>query len=450
MSRSKRITRRTALRGLGVTMALPWLEGMSRPESARAEAESKAPRRMAMFFVPNGMHMPDWTPQAEGPLDALPPILEPLEAHRSDLLVLSGLTLNGARALGDGPGDHARCVAAFLTGAHPRKTNGKDIRNGISVDQVAAKTVGQLTRFPSLELGCEPSAQSGNCDSGYSCVYTSNASWRTPTSPMAKETNPRAVFDRLFGRPPAPDIAQGGLQHDRLEKSLLDFVAEDARDLRGKLGTTDRRKLDEYLYAVRQIERRISTGEKVTQSAEIESKFPRPEGVPKEYAQHLSLMLDMAALAFWTDATRILTFMFTNAGSNRSYPEIDVRAGHHTLSHHGNDPAKQADISKINRYHASFLAKFLDRLGSFQEGDTTVLDRSMIVYGSGIGDGNRHNHNDLPILLAGGGDGTIKSGRHVRYEENTPLTDLYLSMLQRMGVATGSFSDSKGELSDLG
>jgi hypothetical protein len=445
--RSKRITRRAVLRGLGVTMALPWLEAMSRPTVAGVEAESKAPRRMALLFVPNGMHMPDWTPEKEGPLDALPKILEPLEAHRSDLLVLSGLTLNGARPLGDGPGDHARCVAAFLTGSHPRKTNGKDIHNGISVDQVAAKAIGRRTRFPSLELGCEASAQGGRCDSGYSCIYTSNVSWRTPTSPMAKEINPRAVFDRLFGGPPQAD---GGESGSGLDKSILDFVSEDARNLHGKLGMTDRRKLDEYLYAVRQIERRISSDETVTKSAEIKSEFPRPQGVPNDYAGHLSLMLDMAALAFWIDATRVITFMYTNAGSNRSYPEIDVRAGHHAISHHGNDPQKQAQISKINRYHATFLAKFLDRLKSFQEGDATVLDRSMIAYGSGIGDGNRHNHNELPILLAGRGDGTIKPGRHLQYEKDTPLTNLYLSMLQRMGAARGSFSDSTAELSGIG
>jgi hypothetical protein len=242
----------------------------------------------------------------------------------------------------------------------------------------------------------------------------------------------------------------GGPRRDRIEKSILDFVAEDARDLRGKLGTTDRRKLDEYLYAVRQIERQVCAREEVIQSSGVKSRFPRPEGIPEEYARHLSLMLDMAALAFWIDATRITTFMYTNAGSNRSYPEIDVRAGHHTLSHHGNDPEKQAQISKINRYHATFLAKFLDQLGSFQEEDATVLDHSMIVYGSGIGDGNRHNHDDLPILLAGRGSGSVEPGRHVRYDKDTPLTNLYLSMLQRMGAARESFSDSTGELSGLG
>jgi len=428
-------------------MALPWLETMSRSASG-AEVQPAAPRRMALLFVPNGMHMPDWTPAEDGPLEKLPSILEPLDKHRRDLLVLSGLTLNGARALGDGPGDHARCVAAFLTGAHPHKTNGKDIRNGVSVDQVAAAAIGQRTRFPSLELGCEPSAQGGNCDSGYSCIYTSNASWRTPTSPMAKETNPQAVFDRLFGGPPQTAGA-GGPQRARFQKSILDLVAEDAQDLHRKLGTTDRRKLDEYLYAVRQIERRIAAGEKVTQSAAMKAAFPRPDGVPKEYPQHLSLMLDMAALAFWIDATRIISFMYTNAGSNRSYPQIDVRAGHHAISHHGNDPEKQAQIRKINRYHATFLAKFLDRLKSFEENDATVLDRSMIVYGSGIGDGNRHYHHDLPILLAGRGDGTIETGRHVTHERDTPLTNLYLAMLNRMGVAAESFSDSTGVLGNL-
>jgi hypothetical protein len=408
------------------------------------------PLRAAFLFVPNGMQMPDWTPAEEGQLTALPPILQPLEAYRSSLTVLSGLTLNGGRALGDGPGDHARCVASFLTGAHPHKTDGKDIRNGISVDQEAANAIGHHTRFPSLELGTEPSSQGGRCDSGYSCVYTSNMSWRTATSPMTKESNPRAVFDRLFGTGRPEEDLQGLTRRARYRKSILDSSAEEAQGLRRKLGSRDQAKLDEYLYAVRQIEGRIDQMEKLTRGESGVPDFPRPAGVPKQFDDQVRLLLDMMVLAMQTDSTRILTFMFTNAGSNRGYPDIGVPSGHHTLSHHGNDPEKLAQISKINRHHVTLLAHFLDRLAASEEAGGTLLERSMIVYGSAIGDGNRHNHDHLPILLAGHGSGTIKPGRHLRFPEETPLTNLYLGMLRRMGVEAESFSDSSGELAGLG
>ncbi len=442
-----KVSRRTVLRGLGTAIALPWLETMNAGRSFAASSQAAdTPRRMVFLFVPNGMHMPDWTPAEEGPLGDLPPTLQPLSAYKSDLLVTGGLTLNGGRALGDGPGDHARCVASFLTGAHPHKTDGKEIRNGPSVDQAAAAKIGHLTRFPSLELGCERSAQGGRCDSGYSCAYTSNMSWRTPTSFMAKEINPQAVFDRLFGGRASSEPTQ---RRDRRRKSVLDFVREDADSLRRQLGGTDRHKLDEYLYAVRQIERRIAESEKLA-GREVEAPdFPRPAGVPKEFDEHVRLMMDMMVLAMATDSTRILTFMYTNAGSNRSYPGIGVRAGHHTLSHHGNDSEKQAQIAKINRHHASLLAYFLGKLKNTAEGDGTLLDRSMVLYGSGLADGNRHNHDQLPILLAGRGGGSITSGRFVRWPKETPLTNLYLAMLQRMGASTESLGDSTGPLEGL-
>ena len=452
MSTTRRISRRTVLRGLGTAMALPWLEAMtgrSRAADRDSAGGSDPPLRAAFLFVPNGVHMPDWTPGEEGELGSLPSILGPIEGHKSSLVVLSGLTLNGGRALGDGPGDHARCVASFLTGAHPHKTDGKDIRNGISVDQAAANAVGRRTRFPSLELGTEPSSQGGRCDSGYSCVYTSNMSWRTATSPMTKETNPRAVFDRLFGTGRTEKDLKGLTRRARYRKSILDLVSEDADALKRKLGTRDQVKLDEYLYAVRQIEGRIDQAQKLTQSESGVPDFPRPAGVPKQFDEHVRLLLDMMVLAMQTDSTRILTYMFTNAGSNQSYPEIGVRAGHHAISHHGNDPEKLAQISKINRHHVGLFAHFLDRLASTEEADGTLLDHSMIVYGSGIGDGNRHNHDNLPILLAGRGSGTIKPGRHLRYKKETPLANLYLGMLRRMGDEVGAFSDSTGELERL-
>jgi hypothetical protein len=442
MSQNRQISRRTVLRGIGTAIALPWLESIM-PGLSQA-AEGGPPRRMAFFSVPNGMHMPDWTPKEDGPLGVLPPILAPLEPLRPSVTVLSGLTLEGGRPQRDGPGDHARSAASFLTGAHPYKTAGKDIRNGVSVDQAAAEKLGRLTRFASLELGCEPSAQAGNCDSGYSCAYSSNISWRTPTSPLSKEVNPRAVFDRLFGpaEPTAEDRARRARQ-ERRRQSILDFAAEDAADLRRKLDASDGRKLDEYLYAVREIERRV---QKAGVAAASVPAHARPAGTPREFAEHVRLMMDMIVLAFQTDSTRIATFMYPNEGSNRSYPEIGVRAGHHELSHHGRDPEKQAQISKINRFHLGLLAEFLEKLDAAREGDRTLLHSAMIVYGSGLSDGDRHNHDDLPILLAGRGGGTIAAGRHLRFAKETPLTNLYLAMLDRMGVAMPKFSDSTGRL----
>jgi hypothetical protein len=442
MGKNRQISRRTVLRGIGTAIALPWLESIM-PRLSLA-APGGLPRRMAFFSVPNGVHMPDWTPKREGPLDVLPPILASLEPLKSSVAVLTGLALDGGRPHRDGPGDHARSAASFLTGAHPYKTAGKDIRNGVSVEQAAAERVGRLTRFASLELGCERSGQAGNCDSGYSCAYSSNISWRTPTSPMSKEVNPRAVFDRLFG--PAELTAEDRARHARQErrrKSILDFAAEDAAELRRKLDPSDGRKLDEYLYAVRDVERRLQKAE--TAAASLPAGGP-PAGTPKEFAEHVRLMMDMIVLAFQTDSTRIVTFMYLNEGNNRSYPEIGVRAGHHELSHHGRNPEKQAQISKINRYHLGLLAEFLQKLDAAKEGDGTLLHSAMIVYGSGLSDGDRHNHDDLPILLAGRGGGTILGGRHLRYPKETPLTNLYLAMLDRMGAVMPKFSDSTGEL----
>lgn len=449
MTKSK-LSRRTVLRGLGTAIALPWLEAMaSTARAAASTGSSGAPLRLAYFFVPNGMHMADWIPEQEGSLDKLPAILQPLAEHRSKLMVLSGLTLNGGRALGDGPGDHARCVASYLTGAHPYKTDGKNIKNGTSIDQAAAQVVGNQTRFPSLELGTEPSSQGGRCDSGYSCVYTSNMSWRTPTSPMTKETNPQALFDRLFGSGEVAEDSRGQQRRSRYRKSILDLVSDEAQSLQKRLGSADRHKLDEYLYAVRQIERDIDQAEKLDDTESGVVDFPRPAGRPKEFADHIRLMMDLMVLAMQTDSTRVLSYMFTNAGSNRSYPNIDVRAGHHNLSHHGNDQEKQAQISKINQHHATIFCHFLDRLAATPDGDGMLLDHSMIMYGSGLADGNRHAHHDLPVLLAGGGCGTVKAGRHIRYPKDTPLANLYLGMLHRLGEEARSFSDSTGPLEGL-
>jgi hypothetical protein len=409
----------------------------------------KPPVRMALLCVPNGKNMDDWTPKTEGTDFEMRPILEPVAKFKSQMLLLSGLTLNGARALGDGPGDHARSCAAFLTGAHPKKTHGADIKNGISVDQAAAEAIGKLTRLPSLELGLERGAQSGNCDSGYSCAYSSNLSWRTPTSPVAKEINPAAVFDRVFGNQDLDEQTKSRSKRQRYKKSVLDFVLEDANDLRRKLGATDQQKLDEYLYAVRDIERRIDGADKLSGPEEDVPDYPRPAGVPRQFDEHIRLMFDLMALAFQTDSTRVISFMYVNEGSNRSYKEIGVPEGHHDLSHHGKNKDKLEKISKINRFHVSHLAYLLEKLSEVQEGEGSLLDNCMVMYGSGIGDGNRHNHDDLPIALFGKGGGTVQPGRHVRYAKETPLTNLYLSMLDRMNVPVTSFGDSTGRLDRL-
>lgn len=448
------ISRRTVLRGLGTVVALPALEAMaSHPVGSALSAShpatmttAGAPKRMAFLYVPNGMHMQEWTPEKEGKSFELKDILKPVAAFKQKLNLLSGLTLNGARALGDGGGDHARSVAAYLTGAHPRKTGGKDIKNGISIDQYAAEKIGKATRFSSLELGIEASAQSGRCDSGYSCAYSSNMCWRDPNTPVAKEVNPQAVFDRLFGKGKIKDRGEAKHKRDKYKKSILDFVQEDANALKRQLGANDNRKLDEYLYAVRQIERQIVGVEKLHLPETDVPDYPRPAGVPSEYEEHVKLMMDLMVLAFQTDSTRIQTFMFTNAGSNRNYKKVGAKMGHHDSSHHGNNKDKQANIETINTYHASLLAYFLQKLDTIKEGSGTLLDNSMIMYGSGIGDGNRHNHHDLPIALFGSGGGSFETGRHLRFKRETPLTNLYMRMLDEVGVRVKSFGDSRDVL----
>ena len=327
-----------------------------------AASDEEAPLRMAFLYVPNGMHMADWTPDQDGADYAITPTLAGIEKHRKSFNVLTGLTLDGARAHGDGGGDHARSVAAFLTGAHPRKTNGTDIQNGVSIDQVTAEQIGKATRFSSLELGLEASAQAGNCDSGYSCAYASNMSWRGPTNPVAKEMDPGAVFDRLFAGQTSKESRRAKTTREKYRKSVLDFVLEDAKRLQKTLPAVDRRKLDEYLYSVRDVESRLVGVERLELTEEGVPDFPRPPGVPQELKEHAELMFDMMTLAMQTDSTRILSFMYANAGSNRSYPEVGVNEGHHASSHHGKSEQKQQNIAKINRFHVDRLSYFLTRL----------------------------------------------------------------------------------------
>ncbi len=441
----KKLSRRTLLRGLGVAVSLPWLEAMG-PQNAWAEnarPRDVAPNRMAFLYVPNGKNMADWTPKQEGAGFDLPPILKPLEKVRDKMLVLTGLTADKARPHGDGGGDHARALSAFLTGAQPRKTDGTDIRAGISVDQAAAARVGDKTRLASLEIGTEHGAMAGNCDSGYSCVYSSTMSWRSATQPLPKEVNPKLVFERLFASAPDAGRARG----DARRKSILDFVREDSKGLAGQLGANDNRKLDEYFAAVRDIELRIERAEKLPPIKKPD--FAAPTGIPASYEEHIRLMCDLVVLAFQTDVTRVCTFVLANEGSNKPYPFINVSEGHHDLSHHGNDDAKKAKIREINTFHTKQLAYFLEKLAAAKEGDGTLLDHAMICYGSGNSDGNAHNHDNLPILLAGGACGTIKTGRHIRYPKETPLSNLWLSTLNRMQIDAAKLGDSTGTLPNL-
>ena len=442
------LSRRTFLRGVGTVMALPVLEAML-PAGALAQAATNTARtnRMAFIFVPNGVNMAAWTPAAEGPLE-LAGTLAPLQKVKDKVSVLTGLAQHNAFALGDGGGDHARSAATWLTGCHPKKTDGADIKAGISADQLAAMKVGKKTPFESLELGCERGAMAGNCDSGYSCAYSSSISWRGESTPNAHEVDPRAVFERLFGNNDPNESEESRVRRQGFKKSILDFVLEDASKLKRQLGVKDQNKLDEYFTGVREIEDRLARVEKINgDGASLALK--KPTGVPQDMGEHARLMADMMVLAFQADLTRISTFMMANDGSNRAYQTIGVPEGHHDMSHHGGDKYKQAQVAKINLYHMQQVAYFLEKLDSIKEGDGTLLDNSMIVYGAGISDGDRHNHDDLPILLAGGGAGTIKQGRHIRFAHDTPLNNLFLSMLDRMGVHAETIGDSTGRLTTL-
>lgn len=450
MSHKWQISRRAAIRGLGTAMALPMLDAMlPARELLAAAAQQDVPRRMAFLFVPNGVNLEHWTPKQDGFGYDLPSILSPLQNVKNEVSVISGLTHDKGRGNGDGAGDHARSASVWLTGAQPRKTSGGNIRSGVSVDQAAAQKIGNATRFPSLELGCEGGRNSGNCDSGYSCAYSHNISWSSETLPVAKEVDPRAVFERLFG----DDSKQATASRDErafFRRSLLDYVSGDAKRMQRRLGQRDQQKIDEYLAAVRSIERRIQASERISAIDPVEQGFDKPSGIPKEFGEHVRLMADMMVLAFQTDQTRIATCMFGRAGSNRSYRQIDVPDGHHDLSHHGGNPEKLEKIRKINHFHMQQFAYFLERLKSIPEGEGTLLDQCMIVYGSGLSDGNRHNNENLPVLLAGRGGGSLTPGRHIRYQEETPMTNLYMSLLERVGVEVPYIGDSTGRLPKLG
>lgn len=440
----KHLNRRTLLKGLGVSIALPWLDAM-RPALA-APQPAASPLRLAFVYVPNGIIMRQWTPAETGASFDLPRILKPIEAHRRNLLVLSGLDHHNANALGDGPGDHARAAACFLTGVHPRKTAGKDIAVGISADQIAAQEIGGATRFPSLEVGCEDSRTVGDCDSGYSCAYTNSIAWRAQASPLPPVTNPRQVFERLFGSDDAPLDPAARARRAAWRKSILDMAQDDTRSLAVSLGPSDRRKLDEYLYAVREIEKRIEAAE--NDPSRFSPDFGRPAGIPFYFSDHLKLMYDLQAAAFQGDLTRVTTMVAGREGSTRTYPELDIPDGHHPLTHHRGNAEMIEKVTRINTFHMEQFAYFLGRLEASKEGDGTLLDRVMVVYGSAISDGNAHDHFNLPVLLAGRGGG-LKSGRHVKYPRGTPMTNLYMALLDRAGVHPEKLGDSTGKVEHL-
>jgi hypothetical protein len=438
MTKTKTISRRTMLRGTGVAMALPWLEAMM-PRTLLASPAAKAPVRMGFIFIPNGVNTKEFFPEKNPKTPGLPFSLQPLKPVMSSLLVISGLAHREAEGKADGAGDHARDSAVFLTGMHPVKTAGKDIKVGVSADQYAAQQIGHETRLPSLELGTEGGAESGNCDSGYSCAYSSNISWRTPSSPMAKETNPRNLFIRLFGDPRAAANEQEIAREATYMKSALDLVMDDAKRLRMRLGGSDQEKLDEYLEGVRAIEKQIQGSDKPAVAAP--PGLTIPTGGAKDHQEHVRMLFDLVVAAFQTDSTRVFSFMMSNSGSNRSYPSIGVNDGHHTLSHHANDKDKLEKIKKIDRFNVEQFAYLLEKMNGIKEEGKTLLDNSMIVYGGAISDGNAHNHENLPVLLAGKGGGTLQSGRQIHLSGNTPMCGLFLSMFDRAKVKATTFGD---------
>ncbi len=451
MTIGRSLERRAFLRGLGTAISLPFLDAMV-PAFARA-AVSKPPCRMAFVYVPNGIIMDQWTPAVEGDIVSLPATLPrvsaPLAAYRDDISMVAGLTCNGGRALGDGAGDHGRAGAAYLTATHPKKTAGKDIHTGVSVDQIAAQHIGGLTQLASLELGCEDGVIGGNCDNGYSCAYTNSLSWRTPSNPMPPEVRPRAIFNRLFGGDDyEPDPVKRARQQ-KYQASILDIVLSDAQRLQNSVGAEDRRKLDEYFYAVRDIESRIQKAEKEN-SKRFMPDMPAPStSIPDGMAEHSRLMFDLMALAFQTDMTRVSTLVLATEQSIRPYREIGVPEGHHGLTHHQGDKDKIEKVTQINLFHVQQFTYLLQKLKATRDGDGSLLDHSMIVYGSGLSDGNRHLHENLPTILAGRGCGTLHPGRHIKYPAETPMANLFVSMLDRMGVEVDGMGDSTGRLSDL-
>lgn len=436
----KALHRRTFLRGIGAAVALPMLDSMV-PALA---APTKSPVRLAFLYVPNGIMMKDWNPAVdyEGKLQEFPRALKPLEAYRNDMLQLSNLTHNSGRALLDGAGDHGRCSGSYLTGIQVKKTT-VDIKASVSCDQLIANKIGTQTRFPSLELGMDDARQAGDCDSGYSCAYTNNLAWKSETQPLPPTLDPRVLFERLFGDGAILTPEERARQaKDR--QSILDFVMADTKKLQTTLGPTDRRKLDEYMSSIREVERQLEKAEK--DNKQIDPGMDKPYGVPADFAEHFKLMTDMMLLAFRADMTRVITFMVTHEGTSRAYREIGIPDGHHPCTHHQGKPDLIEKVSQINEYHTKQLAGFLEKMKATPDGDGTMMDNSMLIYGAGLSDGNRHLHEDLPTLLIGRGGGSIKPGRRVVYRRETPMCNLHLNLMDIMGVPIDNFGDASGRL----
>ncbi len=436
------LPRRTFLRGMGATLALPLLDAMVPAASALASTAAKAVPRLGFIYIPNGANMSQWTPTGGGGALKLSRILQPLANVRDQVLIPSGLDHRQAEAWGDGNGEHSRASSVWLNGVHPKRTEGADVRAGTTVDQIAAAALGQDTPLPSLELALENSFVVGNCDNGYSCVYSNTFSWRSPTTPLPMEHNPRVVFERLFGEGGTEAQRTARLQDDR---SILDAVREDMARLERTLGAGDRSRVTQYLDAVREIERRIQRSEAQPDTA-LPEVLERPVGVPESFDEHAKLMFDLQALAFQADITRVFTFLIGREQTSQSFPEIGVPDPHHAMSHHQLDAERLEKYALINTYQVSLLAGFLEKLKATPDGDGTLLDQSMILYGGGISDGDQHSHLDLPLILAGGGAGTLKGGRHLKFENEVPMTNLLVSMLDKVGVPAEELGDSTGRL----
>ena len=440
------LSRRAFLRNAGALLALPAMESIG--HRAFAAAKPVAPAlRMAFCYIPNGVNVREWAVTGEGSNYQMSNTLKPLEGLRQDFSVFSNLAHDAGRSHGDGAGDHARATASFLTGCRAKKTAGADIHLGQSVDQIAADQIGGRTRLASLELSTDGERSSGRCDSGYSCAYQFNLSWKNDTMPMAPEQDPRLVFERLFGLTATGGDAAAVERRKRQQRSILDFVLDDAKSLQRKISSADNRKLDEYMSSVRDIEERIQKAEKIAQH--LPPGVTPPTGIPSGTKDHIRMMFDLLLLAFQTDSTRIATFMLAHDGSNRNFPDIGVTDAHHNLSHHQNSPEKLEKIAKIDRFYVEQFAYFLKRLKDTREGESNLLDRSMVVYGGGLSDGNAHAHDHLPVILAGRGNGALNPGRHIQLGGETPMTNLYLAMLDRIGVHAERVGDSTGVLEGI-
>ena len=437
----KSLPRRTFLRGMGIGLGLPLLDAMVPAASALAKTAAAPVRRLGFVYIPNGAVMSHWQPDGEGALTELSPTLSPLAPFQDQVVVPIGLSQKQAEALGDGNGEHSRAGTVWLSGVHPKETEGADVRNGITADQIAAQHIGGDTPLTSLELAMEQTYLIGNCDNGYSCVYTNSISWRSPTTPNPHETNPRVVFQRMFGDGATPEER---LAHMREDRSILDWVSADIADLQKELGPADRNSVTEYLDSVREIERRLQVAERQHGASSLDLP-DRPIGVPESYDEHARLMFDLLALAFKADITRVFVFTLGKEQTNRAYPELGVNAAHHAVSHHQHDAVKFQQGHKINQYHVALTAHFLERLKATPEGDGTLLDHSLILHGGGISDANEHSHIDLPLVMVGGAGG-VKGGRILRHPKDTPMNNLLLAMLERGGVNTERFGDATGPL----